>query len=366
MYDIDALKGSLEQIKEGRDYAEAIVETVREPLLILDDKLRVKTANRSFYETFQVKREETENHLVYELGNHQWDLPELRTMLNEIVTKQTKFENLEVGYDFPGIGIKTMLLNARHINQDGNKSKLILLAIEDITAKRESERQMQMQELNEKILNAHEEERKRVAGELHDSIGQSLAAMQFRVDGWVQEMHEQGNETGKSALEAVSEMVRNIATEIRRIQQDLRPSLLDHLGILATIKWFCREFQTTYPGIRIEQQIGVQEDEVSPSLKIVIFRIMQEALNNIAKHSKADLVNLSLEKTNGMLKICVRDNGQGFDVNEAISKEKSERGLGLSSMEQRAKFSGGCFKVETNKGKGTLIRVSWPLQVTTE
>jgi signal transduction histidine kinase len=196
---------------------------------------------------------------------------------------------------------------------------LILLAIEDITAKRESERQMQMQELNEKILNAHEEERKRVAGELHDSIGQSLAAMQFRVDGWVQEMHEQGNETGKSALEAVSEMVRNIATEIRRIQQDLRPSLLDHLGILATIKWFCREFQTTYPGIRIEQQIGVQEDEVSPSLKIVIFRIMQEALNNIAKHSKADLVNLSLEKTNGMLKICVRDNGQGFDVNEAIS-----------------------------------------------
>jgi signal transduction histidine kinase len=67
-----------------------------------------------------------------------------------------------------------------------------------------------------------------------------------------------------------------------------------------------------------------------------------------------------------MIEVCVRDNGQGFDVNEAISKEKSERGLGLSSMEQRAKFSGGCFKVETNKGKGTLIRVSWPLQVTTE
>ena len=91
-----------------------------------------------FIETSQVKREEADNRLVYELGNHQWDLPELRTMLNEIVTKQSKFENLEGGYDFPSIGVKTILLNARHINQDGNKSKLILLAIEDITARSES------------------------------------------------------------------------------------------------------------------------------------------------------------------------------------------------------------------------------------
>ena len=222
-------------------------------------------------------------------------------------------------------------------------------------------RERQIRALKERILSAHEEERSRVAGELHDSIGQSLAAMQFRVESLLKEMHENGNRPGTNALDAVMQMIQNIATEVRRIQQDLRPSLLDDLGILAAIRWFCREFQTTYSSIRIEQQIGVQEDEVSPSLKIVIFRIMQESLNNIAKHSKADLVNLSLKKTNGMIEICVRDNGQGFDVNETISKEKAERGLGLSSMEQRAKFSGGCFRVETNEGKGTLIQVSWPL-----
>jgi len=279
-------------------------------------------------------------------------------MLHEIVTKQTKFENFEVGYDFPGIGVKTMLLNARHINQDGNKSKLILLAIEDITAKRGSERQMQMQELNEKILNAHEEERKRVAGELHDSIGQSLAAMQFRVDGWVQEMHEQGNETGKSALEAVSEMVRNIATEIRRIQQDLRPSLLDHLGILATIKWFCREFQTTYPGIRIEQQIGVQEDEVSPSVKIVIFRIMQEALNNIAKHSNAKCANVSLVNGGDRIELIISDDGVGMDL-DFIHQTRVSR-LGLTSMRERTERTGGEFSIESTPGEGTIIRACWP------
>jgi len=128
-----------------------------------------------FIETSQVKREEADNRLVYELGNHQWDLPELRALLKEIVTKQTQFESFEVELDSPSIGVKTMLLNARQSNQHGNKSKIILLAIEDIATRRESERQIRA--LNERILSAHEEERSRVAGELHDSIGQSLAAM---------------------------------------------------------------------------------------------------------------------------------------------------------------------------------------------
>ena len=129
------------------------------------------------------------------------------------------------------------------------------------------------------------------------------------------------------------------------------------------IGWFCREFQATYSGIRIEQQIGVQEGEISPPLKIVIFRIMQEALNNIAKHSRADLVNLSLRKNNGMIEIRVQDNGQGFDVNKALSLEKSKRGLGLTSMEERAKVSGGSFMLESKEEAGTVIRASWPLKV---
>ena len=363
MVDIDALKKTIEQVKESRDYAEAVIETVREPLIILDGELRVKTANRSFYDTFQVKPEETKNRLIYELGNHQWAIPELTKLLNKIIPQKTQFKNFEVEHHFQSVGLKTMLLNARQINQDGDKSKLILLAIEDITERKQAERQIR--ELNEKILRAHEQERSRVAGEVHDTIGQALVAMKFRVESLLKEMHEKGNKTGISTLDVVSKMIQKVAIETRRIQQNLRPSVLDDLGIVAAIGWFCREFQTTYPGIRIEQQINVQEDEISPSLKIVIFRIIQEALNNIAKHSKADFVNLSLTKNNGMIEVCVRDNGQGFDVNEELSLKKSKGGLGLSSMEQRAKSSGGCFKLESNEGAGTLIRVSWPLQVTT-
>jgi len=132
------------------------------------------------------------------------------------------------------------------------------------------------------------------------------------------------------------------------------------LGVLATIRSFCRRFQTTYPSISIQQQIDIEEVEIPASLKIVIYRISQEALNNVARHSKADLVNLSLGKREGKIELVIQDNGGGFHVNEALSREGYERGLGLISMRERAELSGGSFTVESVVGKGTTISTSWP------
>jgi signal transduction histidine kinase len=98
---------------------------------------------------------------------------------------------------------------------------------------------------------------------------------------------------------------------------------------------------------------------VPPSLKIVIYRISQEALNNIVKHSKADQVTLSLRKTGDPIELAIRDNGQGFDLEEALSKGGYERGLGLSSMRERVELTGGSFSIESNKGAGTVIRATW-------
>jgi signal transduction histidine kinase len=142
---------------------------------------------------------------------------------------------------------------------------------------------------------------------------------------------------------------------------DLRPSVLDDLGILATISWFCREFKTTYPGISIETQVGVREDEVPDSLKTVIYRIMQEALNNITKHSGADLVHLSLRGTDEKMELTIRDNGVGFDIEKNLSADRPRRGLGLTSMRERAELSGGSFAIESIKGKGTTITATWSL-----
>ena len=120
-------------------YAQSIVETVREPLIVLDGDLRVRTANRSFYSTFQVGQNETEGRLVYDLGNRQWDIPALRNLLEVILPQNTSFDNFEVTHDFESIGRKVMLLNARRIYREGNHTELILLAIEDITERRRLE-----------------------------------------------------------------------------------------------------------------------------------------------------------------------------------------------------------------------------------
>src|SRR3954452_17725363 len=119
--------------KDSMEFAASIVDTVREPLVILDDQLRVLSANRSFYQAFAVDPAETEGRLIYELGNGQWNIPRLRTLLEEILPKDHSFRDLEVEHVFEAIGRKRMLLNGRKIWREGNHAELILLAIEDIT-----------------------------------------------------------------------------------------------------------------------------------------------------------------------------------------------------------------------------------------
>jgi two-component system, chemotaxis family, CheB/CheR fusion protein len=124
----------INRIKAALKYADDIIDNIREPLLVLDDKLRVISASRAFYKTYQVKPAETEGQLIYELGNRQWDIPELRKVLKEILEKDTVFEGYQVEHAFPGIGHRVMLLNARRI-YDGKATQSILLALEDITGR---------------------------------------------------------------------------------------------------------------------------------------------------------------------------------------------------------------------------------------
>ncbi len=131
--DITALKAVEAEAKAARDYAQSIVDTVREPLLVLNGKFEVVSASKAFYKKFSVTPEATQGKLLYELGDNQWDIPRLRDLLETVLPKDTSFENVEIEHDFPGIGHKTMLLNARRISGAEGTTQLILLAIEDIT-----------------------------------------------------------------------------------------------------------------------------------------------------------------------------------------------------------------------------------------
>jgi PAS domain S-box-containing protein len=217
----------------------------------------------------------------------------------------------------------------------------------------------ELRHLSSKLLSAQEEERKRVAGELHDTIGACLSAVMFKVQDVLRQT-EQSTHAAAEPLRTIIPVVQEGIDECRRIQMDLRPSMLDDLGLLPTLSWFCRRFETIYSRIRIEQEIDIQEDEIPNALKIVIYRVTQEGMNNIAKHSKADFVCLSFRKLDDKLELILQDNGRGFDQEKAHSQESTKRGLGLSSMRERVELSWGSFAIESTEGKGTIIRASWP------
>ena len=162
------------------------------------------------------------------------------------------------------------------------------------------------------------------------------------------------------SLRGVIPLVQQAIEEVRRIHTDLRPSILDDLGILATINWFCREFQMIYSDIRIEKQVAVQENEVPESLKMVIFRVLQEAMNNIAKHSDTDLVRICFKKTDAAIALTVEDNGRGFDLEKALFLKNSEKRFGITSMKERTELTGGFFAIKSTPGAGTAISALWP------
>lgn len=221
-------------------------------------------------------------------------------------------------------------------------------------ALRESEKQLKL--LSSKLLSAQEEERKRIAGDIHDSISSSLSAIKFGLENALQ--HVAQGELQTDSLKSLVSLAQMAIEESRRIMTDLRPSALDDLGVISTMGWFCREFQKTYSNIHIDEKADVSENDVPDSLKIVIFRVMQEAFHNIAKHSKAERVTLCLAKNGRAIELCIKDYGMGFDIKTLLSKGK---GMGLTSMRERTELSGGSFKIESRIGQGTTVRASWPI-----
>jgi PAS domain S-box-containing protein len=217
-----------------------------------------------------------------------------------------------------------------------------------------------LRRLSKRLLSAQEEERKRIAGELHDSIGACLSGIKFRVEKALQQIG--GTESAAAeSLSTIIPVIQEAVEECRRIQMDLRPSMLDDLGLRATLSWFCRGFQKIYSEIQVDQEIDVEEGDIPSPLKIVAFRVIQEAMNNVAKHSQASHVRLRLRKLEGRMELIIQDSGRGFKVGKGPSQDPAARGLGLLSMRERTELSGGSFAIESAEGKGTIIRASWPL-----
>lgn len=222
-------------------------------------------------------------------------------------------------------------------------------------------KQTELQRLSVHLLEVQETERRRIATDLHDVLGQSLTVIKLFLDESM--MLLAANETSSAAksLQQVKLKVKDAFEELRRVAMNLRPAIIDDLGIIATLSWFFREFEMACQGIKVEKNFSIQEGGIPTSLKIIIFRIIQEATNNIAKHANASHIQVTLKMGDGALHLSISDNGDGFDPKEAGESRPFGKGLGILSMKERAEFSGGTYAMKSGLGQGTRISVSWPL-----
>jgi signal transduction histidine kinase len=222
----------------------------------------------------------------------------------------------------------------------------------------------QLRALSANLLESQEKERRIVARELHDSVGSSLTAIKFALEEKLAVM--QGKVSGQSeiSLENIISMVRDTIDETQRISSNLRPSILDGLGIVKTVLSSCRDFQDLYSHIQTETIVNLEESDIPESLKIVIYRIVQEALNNIAKHSGANNVVVSMKKNHDSLVISIQDNGKGIKAGEMLLDGANNSGMGVRGMKERTELSGGEFDIHSKEGKGTVVKAVWPLPFT--
>ncbi len=232
--------------------------------------------------------------------------------------------------------------------------------IRDVSERKYMEEQLRA--FPSRLIAAQEEERKRIAGELHDSIGQTLVALKYWVETILVTGRNSPSEAVMARLEQFVPVLQRAIEETRSICAGLRPAMLEVVGIHGTLQGFCKEFRSVYPNMQVQLDADVPEDSIPESLKIAIFRITQEALNNIAKHSGATRAGISLILEEGMLHLSIEDNGTGFDINSR-GAEIYRKGLGLTGMRERTELTGGTFRIESFPGKGTKVETLWPAKI---
>ena len=368
-------------IQSAKDFAEMIVDTIREGLLILTLDLQVKAANESFYRQFQTVPEETVGRCVYELGGNQWDIPELRTLLEDILPDNKVFDDYEVVHEFEKVGRKTMLLNARQLDDH----QLILLAIEDVTERRETMAQLrereqalrelsqqlearvqlrtqQVRELASTLTKAEQEERRRISRILHDDLQQLLYGVQLKLKSAEKDIRSEKLEALRERLHQADELLLKGVAMTRSLTVDLSPPILKHEGLTDALHWLKSHMKELH-GLEVEFQAEHAFRTLDEDIRVLLFQVVKELLFNVAKHSGTSSALVRLRAVDHHLKIVVKDEGCGFDIAEARVREDAGGTFGLFSSRERVILFGGTTSIESAPGEGTQVTIELPLEM---
>lgn len=372
------------QVGRALDYANGIVETVRNPLLMLDAGLRVEKANRAFYDYFHVAPEETVGRLVYDLGNGQWDIPALRRALEHVLPEAARFEDFVVEHEFPRVGRRTLVLNARKLRHDSDHES-ILLAIEDSTEARKTEQEREALLAMEQHARKQAEQADRIKDEFVATVSHELRGPLTAIVGWVHVLRrgrvdEATRESGMAAID------RGVKTQARLIEElldysrvvagklHLAPRLMD-LGPVAEAAIGAVRSAAEAKGIRLEVV-----REVPPAMlhgdPDRLQQILWNLLSNAVKFTpRGGRVELWIGRVGTSLHVRVSDTGQGISgdflphVFERFRQEEARPrrmqgglGLGLAIVKELVELHGGTVQaVSPGEGQGSTFTVAFPI-----
>jgi len=522
--DVTGRRRAERAVEEALAFAEGIIETVREPLLVLEANLIVRLANRAFYRTFGVPASETIGRLVFDLGNRQWNIPRLRELLEEILPRDSQFDDFEVDHTFNRLGRRRMTLNARRLEVGGNRPALILLAVEDATDRlwavealslseiryrrlfetaqdgillvdpktrkifdanpfltallgyhrdelvgkelfeiglfhdipsnkaafqtlqetgyiryenlplrtrdarsievefvsnvydvgdtqviqcnirdvtdrkraedavqaaraeletRVGERTAELafanaelqeeiarrelaeadrRDLQQKLTTAQEDERRRIARELHDQMGQHLTALGLGLK-LVRDATPDSS-PASARLQNLQTLTDMIGRDVHHLALELRPTALDDLGLRAALMHYAEKWSER-SGIEVDFQAAkLDSSRLPPPVETALYRVVQEALTNVLKHSQARRVSLVLQRSPDHVSAVIEDNGRGFDVESGSQPAATANRLGILGMRERVALVGGNLTVESSLEHGTTIIARVPLSTT--
>lgn len=451
-----------------------MAETIRESVVVLDEDLRIISANRAFLETFRVTRDEIENRLLSEFGGGEWNIPSLLSPLKSVIGQKIELKNYQIGHDFPAAGQKFLVLNARQIPSHDGAGRWMLLAIEDrteeirtiedlrkqtellqlahdailvrgvdgvilfwnlgaretygwspaeacgsishqllgtqfpepfehwqeklfsrgswegelvhltkdgrrihvasrqvlqhdqkgrtigvleinrdITSRKDAEEALR--NLSGRLLQLQDEERRRIARELHDSTGQSLAALVIHLSA-VSSRISAIDAGAEEMLREAIDLSQKASDETRTLSYLLYPPTLDHAGLRSALEWYIDGF-TQRSKVKVELDVSIGQERLAEIVERTLFRVVQESLTNIFRHSGSNTASVRISRQEGIVRLEVADNGKGIpdDILTALNSSGGQLGVGIRGMRERIRQLGGWLQVRSHPGGTTII-----------
>jgi PAS domain S-box-containing protein len=289
--------------------------------------------------------------------------PEEKLQVLELSLARQEGQDVPRRYDFKGVRKDgTPLWVGVSATTTTYRGETVVLAyLRDVTSRRLAEEDIR--HLSRRLIAGIEEERKRLAADLHDEFGQALTALHFGVQSLENSLA--ADDPGRTRCEQLLELIEGLADNIRKISSDLRPDMLDHLGLVSTMEWYVGDFLKRWPGIQVDfQAVGfANQRRLDPRLEIVLYRLLQEGLNNVAKHAQASRVGVQLTYSHPRVIFIIKDDGKGF-AQEArpVLAGLGRGGVGLIGMRERVASVGGTIDIRSSPGKGTVIRAELPAE----